>query len=88
MRRLLLSLVAGCFLGALAGCHTAGICDCDPFAPCGPACPGAGCGCAHDVGPIAPPIGHEVPITQAPVNGTPLPANGTTLPANGAAKKL
>jgi hypothetical protein len=41
MRRLLLSLVAVCFLGALGCSHTVGICDCDPNSPCGPFCPGA-----------------------------------------------
>lgn len=61
MRRLLTSMAALCFLGAVLGCrHTAGQCDCD--------------GCCGDapVGPIAPaPILKPEPLQmpKADANG-------------------
>lgn len=83
MRRVFFSLVAGGFLSLLAGCHWAGICDCD--------IPG-GCSCASCY-PYHPYL-DRVPYSNGqaggvqygngmPVDGTPLPPTVIQGPMNG-----
>lgn len=76
MRLLWKALIAASLFGALAGCHTAGICDSECGCGCDSGCSTGSCGCggALDPAPAPSPIGVQT-APQALPKGDLTPAH-------------